>query len=312
MIRIRLKRNLARLKNRSLLSNGIAFLITSEQFSGADDVAQHYNELDQFYREVWGEHVHHGYWQTGRETPEQAVEKLIEVLLGKVTLPEIADVCDVGCGYGATSRYLQSKYQFQVTGVTVSQSQWEYAVQQTPESAWPKFLLQDWLQNQLKSESFDLVVSIECFSHIEDKQKYFDEIARVLKPGGQATIAIWLANPEAGPWAVRHLLRPICQEGRLPSMATHLECEAMISQAGLQLLSLEDASRHVSKTWTICARRLATKIVTRSKYRQTLLDASTRNRIFALTLFRILLAYWTGAMQYGIFAIRKPPLCESN
>ena len=32
-------------------------------------VAVHYDTLDQFYREIWGEHVHHGYWRTGHEIP---------------------------------------------------------------------------------------------------------------------------------------------------------------------------------------------------------------------------------------------------
>ena len=281
-------------------------MITPEKILDADSVARHYNELDQFYREVWGEHVHHGYWETGRESPAQAVQKLIDVMLGKLTLPSQADVCDVGCGYGATSRYLAQKYGYRVTGVTVSQSQWQYATEQRIEGGSPRFLLQNWLQNELDSESFDLVISIECFSHISDKQRFFDEIARVLKPGGQAAIAVWLANPAASSWAVRHLLRPICEEGRLPGMASADECREMISQAGLELVSFEEASRRVAKTWTICARRLAFKLVTQSKYVRTLLDRTTSNRVFALTLLRILYAYRTGAMQYGLFVIRKP------
>ncbi|MBW8754357.1 MAG: SAM-dependent methyltransferase, partial [Sphingomonadales bacterium] len=35
----------------------------------AAGVALHYDELDPAYRRIWGEHVHHGYWLTGRETP---------------------------------------------------------------------------------------------------------------------------------------------------------------------------------------------------------------------------------------------------
>ena len=31
-----------------------------------EDVARHYDQLDRFYRELWGEHVHHGFWATGR------------------------------------------------------------------------------------------------------------------------------------------------------------------------------------------------------------------------------------------------------
>ena len=35
-----------------------------------------YDELDPVYRLVWGDHVHHGLWTTGRETPAEAVEEI--------------------------------------------------------------------------------------------------------------------------------------------------------------------------------------------------------------------------------------------
>ena len=34
-------------------------------------VAGHYDELDHFYRDVWGDHVHHGLWRRGSETHER-------------------------------------------------------------------------------------------------------------------------------------------------------------------------------------------------------------------------------------------------
>lgn len=37
-----------------------------------------------------------------------------------------------------------------------------------------------------------------------------------------------------------------------------------------------------------------------------LLDRNTSNRVFVVTLLRILVAYHTGAMQYGAFQISKP------
>src|SRR5258708_36268948 len=43
-------------------------------------VAAHYDNLDRYYRELWGEHVHHGLWRTGRETPETAVRQLIDLV----------------------------------------------------------------------------------------------------------------------------------------------------------------------------------------------------------------------------------------
>ncbi len=34
-------------------------------------VAAHYDDLDLFYQAIWGTHVHHGYWKTGKENREE-------------------------------------------------------------------------------------------------------------------------------------------------------------------------------------------------------------------------------------------------
>jgi hypothetical protein len=43
-------------------------------------VATHYDGLDLFYREVWDEHLHHGFWATGRESRPAAVEALVDLI----------------------------------------------------------------------------------------------------------------------------------------------------------------------------------------------------------------------------------------
>ena len=86
-------------------------------------VAAHYDELDNYYREVWGDHVHHGYWVTGRESPAKAVEALIDLLADRLDLMPGQQVCDIGCGYGATARHLARRHSLHVTGVTVSAAQ---------------------------------------------------------------------------------------------------------------------------------------------------------------------------------------------
>ncbi len=271
-----------------------------------EGVAKHYNELDEFYREVWGEHVHHGFWHTGRETPKEAVEQLVHTVAQRAGIVACAQVCDVGCGYGGTSRLLASEYQAKITGLTVSEAQFEFACKQTAGKDNPQFLLCPWEQNEFDPESFDTIVSIECISHIPDKPEFFRQIHRVLRLGGKAVVIAWLANPSAGKFSTRHLLQPICLEGRLPGMATADEYHAMIFKAGLALDGYEEISRQVRKTWWICARRLTWKLMTQLKYIKALFDRDRSNRVFALTLFRILIAYHTGAMQYGVFNISKP------
>lgn len=66
------------------------------QTAGA--VAAHYDDLDPFYREVWGEHVHHGYWASGRESAADAAEALVDLLADRLRLSPGLLVCDIGCG----------------------------------------------------------------------------------------------------------------------------------------------------------------------------------------------------------------------
>ena len=280
-------------------------MITASREQSVESVGRHYDDLDEYYRDIWGEHVHHGLWRTGKESPERACEELIRLVAAEARVTAGAQVCDVGCGYGGTSRFLAREYAAQMTGLTVSDAQFRYANSQTPGDN-PRYLLRNWEVNGFDENTFDALVSIECVSHVPDKQRYFDEIARTLKPGSRAAIIAWLANEKAKPWEIKHLLIPICTEGRLPSMGSAEDYQQMIANAGLTLVRYEELSRQVRKTWWICARRLVGKLLTSGKYIKALFDPKNGNRVFAITLFRILLAYYTGAMQYGLFVLEKP------
>ena len=58
-------------------------------------------------------------------------------------------------------------------------------------------------------------------------------------------------------------------------------------------------------TWSIVIRRVTGRVLTTARYRRLLLSRSTRNRSFALSLPRLILAYRTGAMRYGVFTFEK-------
>src|SRR5258705_12405349 len=88
-----------------------------EQTSAA--VAQHYDDLDPFYRELWGDHVHHGLWTTGLENPAQAVENLIACVARRLELDRGQHGWEVGCGYGAPAQGLAGHHGVLVTGLTI-------------------------------------------------------------------------------------------------------------------------------------------------------------------------------------------------
>ncbi|MFO7169322.1 MAG: methyltransferase domain-containing protein [Chloroflexota bacterium] len=268
-------------------------------------VAAHYDELDRFYREIWGEHVHHGLWRTGRERPEEAVVQLVELVAQHAGIAPHARVCDVGAGYGATARHLARRYDAHVTALTISIVQCAYARSLDPAADNPVYLLRDWLANGLPDESFDAVIMIESTEHMADKRRAFDEARRVLRPGGRLVVCAWLAREEARPWEVRHLLEPICREGRLAGMGTQSEYAELIAAAGLARESFEDLSAQVRRTWPICIGRALRGLWRHPHYRAFLRDRSRPNRVFLWAMPRLWAAYLTGSMRYGLFAARR-------
>src|SRR5690606_10368593 len=145
----------------------------------------------------------------------------------------------------------------------------------------------------------------ESSEHMPDKTAFFAEAHRLLRPGGRMVVCAWLARENPRPREVKHLLEPICREGRLPGMGTESEYRTWMADAGFRELGFEDLTAQVRRTWTLCVRRVAARLLhDREAWR--LILAGHSDAVFVLTVARIALAYRTGAMRYGLFHGRKP------
>lgn len=274
----------------------------------SEAVATHYDHLDRFYREIWGEHVHHGFWESGHESTEEAVLHLSHRVAQLAQIGRGDEVLDVGCGYGGTSRILTREYGAHVTGFTLSRQQYEYAVAQTENDDALEFYCEDFLKHDLPDNHYQALISIECLEHMQDKAAFFRKAYQVLEPDAHFAISVWSASEKTSAWQKNRLLKPICEEGHLPDLLTGAEWKKFIEDAGFQLTWQQDVARQVKKTWAICCRRLMKRLVTDPSYRQFLWKNPARDKVFALTLFRLLAAFESGAMGYWIFAGQKPTL----
>lgn len=278
-------------------------MISSRTEIAREAVASHYDELDHFYRDVWGEHVHHGLWLRGDEPREAAVLQLVDLVAARAQIGPGTRVCDIGCGYGATARVLVEKGT-DVTGITISPAQFAIATSGGPGSN-PNFVLGDWLTNELPSESFDAAYAIESSEHMPDKSRFFSQANRVLRPAGRLVVCAWLAAECPTASAERWLLEPICREGRMPHLGSVSDYQSLAHDTGFRLENFEDLTRRVEHTWPAIVRRLLGKFATQPRYLRFLFSRHARNRVFAVTIPRIWLAYRVNAMRYGIFTFVK-------
>jgi tocopherol O-methyltransferase len=243
---------------------------------------------------VWGEHVHHGLWTTGDESPEEAARALAARVADAAGVGQGERVVDVGCGYGATARLLAGDRGATVTGLTLSRAQ----ADALPAEPGVELLVRDWLDNGLEAGAFDAAIAVESLSHMPDKPRAFAELARVVRPGGRVAIVDWLTRERPGPRETRLLLRPICEEGHLPSLHSASEYEALLRDAGFGQVAFEDLSERAWRTWLVVLRRLPPVLARDRALLRRLLRSPERR--FALSLVRIPVAYRTGAMRLGL------------
>lgn len=283
-------------------------MITSTRPATADAIARHYDELDRYYRELWGTELHHGLWDHGGGSSRAEADPTIaltRLVAERAHLRPGSAVCDVGCGYGAPARFFAARYGAGVTGFTLSAAQLRVARASAPPSRGSVcYVLGDWLENDLAGGSFDVVVAIESASHMPDKGAFVVEARRLLRPGGRLVVAAWLAAERPRGWELDHLLEPICREGRLPGLASRSEYLTWLAGGGFEVLSARELGPRVRRTWTICARRAAVRVGTDPGTWRYLLDRDTTERAFLRTLLRIWSAYRCGALGYGLFTAR--------
>jgi len=198
----------------------------------ASSVARAYDRWteDALLENLWGEHVHLGHYGSppGPRDFRGAKEDLVHALVRWShldALPPGSRVLDVGCGIGGSARILARDYGFNVLGISISGAQVARATALTPPelSGRCRFAVMDALALELPDGGFDGVWSVEAGPHMPDKQRYADELLRVLRPGGRLAVADWNRRDPADGVMNRHerwVMRQLLDQWAHPEFAS--------------------------------------------------------------------------------------------
>jgi ubiquinone/menaquinone biosynthesis C-methylase UbiE len=154
-------------------------------------------------------------------------------------------VVEIGCAYGAGTRFLAEKYGCRVLGVDCSNEQITAAVQNTPEEKYANasFLLANAQRLPLESDSVDVVVSEAAFSLVADKARAAEEYWRVLKKGGHVIVNDFTIRNRIDKYLRRQMSYIPCFAGVQQSF----DYQILFEQAGFTTSVVTDASKDLIK-----------------------------------------------------------------
>ena len=198
------------------------WLASNRSYQGSTSVADAYNRWtnDELLERLWGDHVHLGFYgnPARRRDFRLAKDDFVHELVrwsGLDRLPPGSRILDVGCGIGGSARLLALHYGFDVLAISISPAQIARARALTPPELADhcRFAVMDALALDLPDRGFDAVWSVEAAPHMPDKQRYVDELLRMLRPQGRLAMADWnRRDPAEGAmdrlerWVMRQLL----------------------------------------------------------------------------------------------------------
>jgi tocopherol O-methyltransferase len=301
------------------LARRVVDSITNKERSREDlkiGIAGFYDRSSQLWENVWGEHMHHGYYvPTDRTDHQQAQIDMIDEILKWAGADGAKEMVDVGCGIGGSSRHISRKFGCTTRGVTLSPYQAkrgnELAKEQGLEDKC-SFQVADALQMPFPDNSFDLVWSLESGEHMPDKNTFVNELFRVAQPGGRIIIVTWTHRDlEEGETSLtrkeERLLAAINRAYYLPRWCSGQEYINLLKSHGATDVKREDWSYIIAPFW-----KAVIKSSLNFKSIWGLLRSGFSTQRGAYAMFLMLKGYKKGLIKFDCLTCTKPKLISKR
>ena len=213
-----------------------------------ENVAHHYDISEKLYDLFLDENRQYScaYFKNENDTLQQAQNNKIHHIIKKLNIQPNQKVLDIGSGWGTLALAIAKETQASVTGITLSENQFEYSKNKAKEmnlSNKVDFKLIDYRQ---LNEKFDRVVSVGMFEHVGRKfyRTYFNKVFKLLNERGIAlihTIGSSMPPRDPQPWIQKYIF----PGGYTPSLS---EVANPIENSGLIVSDIEVLRMHYAHT----------------------------------------------------------------
>lgn len=223
----------------------------STDYSTAVSTAREYynsEDADTFYHTIWGgEDIHIGLYESEDEPIRDASRRTVERMMSKLgTLNADSRVIDLGAGYGGSARHLSRTFGCRVVCLNLSE------VENKRNRAMNRQLKLDerievidgsFETLPFDDDDFDVVWSQDAILHSGDRVKVLQEVARIIKPGGEFIFT----DPMQTDSCPEGVLQPILDRIRLETLASPDFYRRELKRLRFTELSFEDHTEHLAR-----------------------------------------------------------------
>jgi len=234
-------------------------LIRKKILSQKEKLLNYYEQAGPDYK-TWSKkyNMHFGYCSNLIDVfnREKMLENLNNQVLNRLEeqhLRNDAVLVDLGCGLGASLRFVAKKYDsFNLKGYTIVPWQVKKAneINQTQKDFNSIQVMEgDYTDTNLVSGSVDAVFAIEsaCYAKGNTKSDLLKEIYRILKPGGKFVIADgFIKHNEPLPRWLNKFYRQLCQSWALNQLGVIGEVKQCLSTLGFSQIQMENVSWQIA------------------------------------------------------------------
>jgi len=226
--------------------NRILYPIAENTITGSrKNIITHYDLGNEFFKVFLDPSMTYSCarYLNGKETLEEAQKNKLQEIIRKAVIGPDDHVLEIGCGWGSFAVEAARTTGCRLTGVTISDAQYEYArerIRMEGLSDRVEIVLKDYREIEGR---FDRIVSIEMLEAVGDKyfEKFFECCDRLLKPGGVMVLQ-FISIPDrrydnyrkGHDWIRKHIF----PGGGLPSLAVVME--ALAKRTCLNVQSVEN------------------------------------------------------------------------
>ena len=212
------------------------------------NVSHHYDISDELYDLFLDPKKQYScaYFKNESDDLETAQNNKIKHIIKKLNIKPNQKVLDIGCGWGSLALDIAKSAQCEVTGITLSQNQFNYCIRKAKDMNLENQVTFKLVDYRELNEKFDRIVSVGMFEHVGRKfyKKFFKQIDKLLTEDGVSLIhTIGSVNPprDPHPWITKYIF----PGGYTPSLS---EVTTPIEKAGLIVADVEVLRMHYSHT----------------------------------------------------------------